>query len=327
MNRSKQRFMNLVLGVTALAVITMGSVYAQTRSDAPGYMKDSEGNIMRDAEGNCVHTSSWTPEMATIVGCDGVTLDTTAELIMGAPSGQLAEITIPAASLFKFDSAKLTDEGKVVLEKYREELRPELADAYAAIIVGHTDSSGDPKYNVDLSKRRAQTVYDQLVTMGVQADMLRVMGMGAVDPIASNDTPEGRVLNRRVEVVVIGELRALDMLRFPSAILFPRRSAELSPEGKVLILKDIEKAMVMLKRANYIEVVGHTDDVGEVDYNLDLSRQRAAVVRDFLVKAGVNPNKIMAWGAGKSLPITSNNTPEGRAQNRRVEILMLGRVR
>ena len=95
----------------------------------------------------------------------------------------------------------------------------------------------------------------------------------------------------------------------------------------MLILQDIEKAMVMLKRANYIEVVGHTDDVGEDDYNLDLSEQRAAVVRDFLVRAGVNPNKIMAWGAGKNLPITSNNTPEGRTQNRRVEILMLGRVR
>lgn len=328
MNRSNKRFIkNLLLTVTSLAMITMGSVYAQTRSSAPGYMKDSEGNIMRDNEGNCTHTSSWTPEMATIVGCDGVTLDTTAELIMGAPSGQLAEVTIPAASLFKFDSAKLTDEGKVVLEKYREELRPELSDAYAALIVGHTDSSGDPKYNVDLSKRRAQTVLDQLVTMGVPADMLRVMGMGDVDPIASNDTLEGRVLNRRVEVVVIGELRALDMLRFPSAILFPRRSAELSPQGKVLIVQDIEKAMVILKRANYIEVVGHTDDVGEGDYNLDLSEQRAAVVRDFLVKAGVNPNKIMAWGAGKNLPITSNNTPEGRTENRRVEILMLGRVR
>ena len=87
MNRSNKRFIkNLLLAVTSLALITMSSVYAQTRSSAPGYMKDSEGNIMRDDEGRCVHTSSWTPEMATIVGCDGVTLDTTAELIMGAPS-------------------------------------------------------------------------------------------------------------------------------------------------------------------------------------------------------------------------------------------------
>ena len=174
---------------------------------------------------------------------------------------------------------------------------------------------------------RAKTVRDQLVAMGVVADKLRVMGMGDTDPIASNDKPEGRALNRRVEIIVIGELRALDLLRFPSAILFPRRSAELSPEGEMLLIEDIKKAMVLLKRAEYIEVVGHTDDVGEVDYNLELSRQRAAVVRDFMIKAGVNPYKIMTWGAGMSLPIAKNNTPEGRAENRRVEILILGRLR
>ena len=307
--------------------LAAGSVFAQERDPVPGYVTDSDGNILRSSTGECLRSGSWTPEMATVVGCDGVTLEAQVEVIKGAPSGKLTTVLISAAALFSFDSDEFTASGKEAIEEYRDQLRPELADAYAGIIIGHTDNTGNPNYNLGLSKRRAQAVSDYLVATGTPPEKLRVIGLGETDPIASNDTEEGRARNRRVEIIVVGEARALDTMRFPSVALFPRRSAEITPQGKQLIEKNREDAREQLQRATYIEVIGHTDDVGEEDYNQQLSEQRAEMVAKYLIETGVPAFKISTVGAGETMPIANNNTPEGRAENRRVEILVLGRVR
>jgi OOP family OmpA-OmpF porin len=311
--------------VLSLALIPTG-----VRGEADGYLVDSEGNVVRSSSGECWHNSSWKPEMATIVGCDGVTLEHEILVIEGEATGLVSTTVVPAASMFAFDSAELTDEGKAslegYLEAYRGELRPELARAYAGLIVGYTDSTGDPDYNLDLSLRRAQSVRDYLVATGVPADKLRVIGRGEADPIAPNTTPEGRAENRRVEIIVIGEVKALDALVFPSAVLFERRQGQLSADGEKTLGKNLEEARDLLRRAAYIEIVGHTDDVGDDDYNQALSEERANAVRDYLVAQGVDSSKMVAWGAGEQLPIATNRTDEGRAENRRVEVLVLGRL-
>ena len=70
----------------------------------------------------------------------------------------------------------------------------------------------------------------------------------------------------------------------------------------------------------YIDVYGHTDSDGSDAYNLDLSRQRAESVANYLVGRGVNRARIETQGFGESQPIASNATPAGKQQNRRVEI-------
>jgi OOP family OmpA-OmpF porin len=327
MDKIKTRVFLFIIAIATLGLISAGSVFADPRGDVPGYWTDSSGNIVRNSDGDCIHTSDWTPEMATVVGCDGVTLDKTAELFVGQPSGLVANINIPAASMFAFDSAELTEEGKEVIRLKREALANELSNAYAVIVIGHTDSTGKPDYNLDLSERRATSVRDYLISLGGNSDKLKAIGLGDMSPIASNDTDEGKAINRRVEVAIVAELRALDLLRFPSAVLFERRSADLTKEGEKSLLRDLEASLDLLQRATYIMVVGHTDDVGDDDYNLNLSEMRAEVVRMFLVELGVNPRRIDSVGAGESDPIADNNTPEGRTENRRVEILMLGRMR
>ncbi|MCB0738330.1 MAG: OmpA family protein [Bacteroidetes bacterium] len=72
-----------------------------------------------------------------------------------------------------------------------------------------------------------------------------------------------------------------------------------------------------------IEVAGHTDDVGDDDANLTLSQKRANAVKDYLVKKGVAANRIVAKGYGEKEPVATNETPEGRAQNRRTEVRVL----
>lgn len=69
-----------------------------------------------------------------------------------------------------------------------------------------------------------------------------------------------------------------------------------------------------------IEVDGHADSTGDANHNQILSERRAVSVRDFLVNQGVSSSRIVARGYGESQPKASNDTPEGRQQNRRVEI-------
>jgi outer membrane protein OmpA-like peptidoglycan-associated protein len=69
---------------------------------------------------------------------------------------------------------------------------------------------------------------------------------------------------------------------------------------------------------------GHTDNIGSAAHNLDLSRRRAAAVRDYLLSQGVPAANVTAAGFGKAKPIASNETAAGRQQNRRVEMLISG---
>jgi outer membrane protein OmpA-like peptidoglycan-associated protein len=86
-------------------------------------------------------------------------------------------------------------------------------------------------------------------------------------------------------------------------------------------LNDVAKA---LKDQGYknILVEGHTDSVGSAKDNLELSRKRAESVREYLVSRGIEANKIQAKGIGKDRPIADNGTPDGRANNRRVELIV-----
>lgn len=315
-----------LVGVIASIFIITGSAHAE-RVTAPGYVTGSDGTIARDELGECMHTSSWKPEMAVVVGCDGVMLKAPTQVAVGGPTGKSSAFVVPAASMFDFDSAKLTAQGRQDLRTFRAKIEPELAQAFVGVIIGHTDSKGDAKYNVALSKRRAEAVRNYLIAGGIPANKLRVVGMGAKEPIASNNTEAGRTQNRRVEVIVFGEQRGLDVIHFPGLVLFPRLSNSMTPEGIERLEKKIQLSKEILSRAVYIEVIGHTDDVGDKKENQNLSELRAWAVSANLILAGVNPDLITSVGAGSSQPIASNQTEEGRAQNRRVEIIVLGRLK
>ena len=132
--------------------------------------------------------------------------------------------------------------------------------------------------------------------------------------------------NRRVDILVVAEVRALDTLIFPSVALFERKSADLTEQGKALLEKNRQAALELLSRGTLIEIIGHTDDKGDEKDNMYLSMLRAASVRDYLISKGHDASKMITTAKGETSPIASNDTKEGRAKNRRVEILVLGRV-
>jgi outer membrane protein OmpA-like peptidoglycan-associated protein len=98
--------------------------------------------------------------------------------------------------------------------------------------------------------------------------------------------------------------------------------SEIRPADKA----ELDKAVDFVKKYPdaEIEIKGHTDSMGSDAYNRGLSKRRADAVKEYLIReADVAPAKIRARGYGESKPVASNDTEEGRAKNRRVEILIL----
>jgi outer membrane protein OmpA-like peptidoglycan-associated protein len=76
-------------------------------------------------------------------------------------------------------------------------------------IEGHTDAVGSDQYNLKLSESRANSVRDYLVQSGLTADrIIAVRGLGKVQPVATNDTAEGRQMNRRVEIIIADSVKS-----------------------------------------------------------------------------------------------------------------------
>jgi outer membrane protein OmpA-like peptidoglycan-associated protein len=104
-------------------------------------------------------------------------------------------------------------------------------------------------------------------------------------------------------------------------VLFATGKANLSPDANKSVAKLAEFLKKYQKRDVLIE--GHTDSVGKDDYNLTLSRNRADSVKDKLVGGGIEAGRITTVGYGKKFPVASNDTMAGKAQNRRVEVIIL----
>jgi outer membrane protein OmpA-like peptidoglycan-associated protein len=147
---------------------------AKVVKDVAKVVKDSDGDGVPDDLDKCPNT----PKGATVnsVGC----------------------WALKGVVLFDFDKAdikpeahQLLDEVVTILKKNRE---------MKGVIEGHTDSMGSEEYNQGLSERRAQTVEKYIEEHGIDADRYTITGYGESNPIASNDTEEGRQENRRVEL-------------------------------------------------------------------------------------------------------------------------------
>ena len=99
---------------------------------------------------------------------------------------------------FRYNSYELTDESRAILDQVAVVLRKQTHVLHE--VAGHTDSQGDPAYNLRLSQRRAETVRNYLISRGVDAGNLKAHGYGGLQPIADNSTWAGLVSNRRVEL-------------------------------------------------------------------------------------------------------------------------------
>ncbi len=114
--------------------------------------------------------------------------------------GEGIQITFDSAILFGFDSAELRSEARQNLQDLANSL--EKYPNTEALIVGHTDGVGSDDYNQRLSERRAGSAAQYLINQGVTRNRITTLGKGETEPVASNDTEDGRQQNRRVEVAI-----------------------------------------------------------------------------------------------------------------------------
>ena len=111
------------------------------------------------------------------------------------------------------------------------------------------------------------------------------------------------------------------LVKFDSGILFDIDKTDLKPAAEIS-LKQLGVSLQNNPQTNIL-VIGHTDSTGTAAHNMDLSIRRAADVKAFLVQQGVGSGRLATQGKGETEPIAPNSTAAGRAQNRRVEIVIV----
>lgn len=209
-----------LIGVVAIAFCLMPmALYAKSSyfgvpNKAAGYPKDFDEteaaiNKAERSEGakSCPEKIAQAKELAK-KGVEAYWACRTAEgLAMLAQARKLAQeaelcktVALTGGVHFAFDSAELTAKGREVLFELLPGLQanPDMKVELA----GHTCSIGSEAYNKALSEKRAKSVYNYLVTNGVAAERLTMVAYGETRPAFSNDTEEGRSMNRRVEVII-----------------------------------------------------------------------------------------------------------------------------
>ena len=180
--------------------------------DARGCPIDTDGDGVPDSLDKCPNT----PKGVTVDknGCpldaDGDGVPDHRDKCPNTPKGSKVdangcppvgeELLIISGINFAFNSSVLDKDSHVLLERAVENLKrnPQMN----VLIEGHTDSVGPEDYNMWLSLQRAKAVEGYIVSRGIAEERMDIKGLGESDPLASNDTPEGRAENRRVEFVV-----------------------------------------------------------------------------------------------------------------------------
>ena len=104
--------------------------------------------------------------------------------------------------------------------------------------------------------------------------------------------------------------------------MFATNSTELSTDGKIALMPLVE--VLKAHPQSSVDVVGHTDSTGAAEYNMMISKKRAAAVAAYIEEQGIEADRISASGEGEENPIATNDTAEGRSQNRRVDATIPG---
>jgi outer membrane protein OmpA-like peptidoglycan-associated protein len=141
--------------------------------------------------------------------------------------------------------------------------------------------------------------------------------------LAEANARAARAMESLAKIAQVKEEARGMVITLSGQVLFVTGKAELLPAAQDQ-LAVVAKALQDQGEIRPIVVEGHTDSVGSESNNMKLSQDRANAVRSFLVSKGLPSDKLSAVGKGKSSPVASNDTADGRANNRRVEIIVAG---
>lgn len=157
---------------------------------------DQDGDGVFDRRDRCPDTPANTPVSHT--GCPLPQYPVTERPVETEPVQEVITLSDQGNVLFAFDSAQLTPAAQQQLQALVGKLGSESVTRIK--VIGHTDSKGTDAYNQRLSERRASSAAEYLINQGVAPQKITSQGRGESEPVADNDTDEGRAQNRRVEL-------------------------------------------------------------------------------------------------------------------------------
>jgi outer membrane protein OmpA-like peptidoglycan-associated protein len=204
---------------------------------------------------------------------------------------------------------------------YTSDRQSQIAEAHARTLQADREKA---TVLSDLKASQAATVRTTSAALGVANQELAAQGQ-ALDSEHQ----------RRIEADRRAAQAAADLARFASvkqeprgmvitlsgSVLFASAKSDVLPDAMAK-LDSVAKALSQQDPDSKIVVQGYTDSQGGASYNQDLSQRRAASVREYLISHGLASDRVTAQGFGPSSPIADNSSPEGRANNRRVEIVV-----
>lgn len=171
-------------------IAALSATFAASAHTTTNALVDSSGSAVRGGFNQCIEAQYNTDSAEC-----GAVMD--------------VEFNLGAHTLFDFNKSNLRAEGKAELNALAGKIKEgrdlgKIKSVVGVEVVGHTDGIGSQKYNQGLSERRAASVANYLVSLGVPANIISARGMGKLEPIATNKTAAGRQQNRRVNITVSG---------------------------------------------------------------------------------------------------------------------------
>lgn len=172
------------------------------------------------------------------------------------------------------------------------------------------------------ARRRAEEQREEAILEAVRAEQEAHEARRRLEEVRRQRERDLDRLERSLGRIAETRRTALGMvMNLGDSIEFDFDKAELRPENREILSRI---AGVLLTAEDFsIQVYGHTDDVGSVEYNQQLSERRAEAVRRYLIEAGVDEDTIQSKGFGKAAPLVEGTDPEARQRNRRVEIAVV----
>jgi outer membrane protein OmpA-like peptidoglycan-associated protein len=217
-------------------------------------------------------------------------------------------------------------------------LRKQAAERQAATVAAKNEAEQQAEHSkaeaqqAQLQAQQAQLQAEQAQAAKAQADAARARAEAeAAEARAraaeANRSAESAMqvrekLRQQLNTVLATSESARGLIVSMPDVLFDTGKYSLKPSTKISLAK--VAGILLAYPGLKVQVEGYTDSVGSDEYNQQLSENRASSVKDFLISQGVSPSNITSEGFGKSSPVADNSTAEGRAQNRRVNLVVTG---
>ena len=240
-----------------------------------------------------------------------------------------AELHVANQALAQAEQSFMTDPDSYRTRDlaYVAQRKAQLAEAAASIALQRkSEAQAKNDYQTTQGKVVAKTKQDLSQTRTALAASER-NGEATAEKLSTEQEARAAAEKRAADAqAALAKLAAVKdeprgmVITLSGSVLFASNRATLLPEARTRL--DQVAEVLLTTRERHLTVEGHTDSQGSVNFNLDLSQRRADAVRSYLVERGYQGDLIQAHGLGKGSPIADNASAEGRANNRRVEIII-----